>query len=143
MVIEVHVVMNYAHTTVHNAITMMMQIRVLRAMMAITPALLKTANQSVYTDVKHARQVPRVQHVRRDIITTMVKKIVVIVTVLKIVFAMMVSVHHVRTDITIPVMNVIVYVQVTVSRVRRILSVDLVKMGIIKVTRTTTITSLF
>jgi hypothetical protein len=111
-------------------------------MMAITPALLKTAHRHVYPDVKHACQEPRVHHARRDIITTMVKMIVVIVTVLKIVIAIMVNVHHVRADITIPVINVIGYVQVTVSRVRRLLIVDRVRMGIIKVTSTTTITPL-
>jgi hypothetical protein len=134
MVIEVLAATYDVHTTVQNAL--IVKIRVLRAMMAITPVLLETAHRSVYPDVKHAQQEPRVHHVRRDIITPMVN---LIVTVLFIVIVIMVSVCHVRTDITIPVIYVTVYVQVTVSLVRQIMIVDRVRMVIIKVTRTTTL----
>jgi hypothetical protein len=54
-------------------------------MMAIFPAMLMTAHQSVYPDVKHARQETRVHHARKVLITPMVEMIVVFVTVLKIV----------------------------------------------------------
>jgi hypothetical protein len=50
--------------------------------------------------------------------------------------------HHVRRDITIPAIYVIVYVQVTVSRVRRIPVVCRARMVIITVTKKTTLTSL-
>jgi hypothetical protein len=49
----------------------------------------------------------------------------------KIVFVIMVSVHHVRTDITIPVIYAIDYVQASVSRVLQILFVNRVRKVII------------
>jgi hypothetical protein len=124
MVIEVLVALNFVHTTVHNALIIKMSVP--GAMMAITQALPETAHQSVYPDVKHACQEPRAHHARRDMITQMVKMIVVIITVLKSVIVIMVSVHHVRTDITITVIHVIVSVQATVSRARQIWIVDCV-----------------
>jgi hypothetical protein len=108
MVIELLAATYYVHTTVQNALSM--KIRVLSAMMAITPALIKTAHQSVYPDVEHARQEPRV--------------------------------HHAWRDTTILVINVIVHVHLTVSRVRRLMIVDRVRMVFIKVTRTTTLITL-
>jgi hypothetical protein len=136
MVIEVVVVMKDVRITVQNVISA--QIRALRVMMDIIQVLLQTAHQNVCPDVKHALPVSIVHHARTSITTTMVELIVVIATVLKIVIVKINSVCHVRTDITIPVSHVIVYVQVTVSRVCRILIVDRVRMVIIKVTGTTT-----
>jgi hypothetical protein len=140
MVIEVLDVMNYVHTIVQNAQVIIKH--VLSVMMAITQALLRTAHHNAYPDVKRARQEPRVHHAKMDIKTLWVKMIVVFVPVPKIVNVIMVNVHHVRTDITIPVIYVIIYVQVTVSRVCRVRIVDRVRMVIIKVTRMTTLISL-
>jgi hypothetical protein len=82
MVIELLAATYDVHTTVQNAL--IMKIRVLSAMMAITQVMLETAHQNVYPDVKHARQEPRAHHAWRDIITLMVKMIVVLVFVLKL-----------------------------------------------------------
>jgi hypothetical protein len=138
MAIVVLAVMKNVYTTVQNVITLKIQKTALRVMMDIILVLLETAHHNVYLDVKHARQVPRVHHARRDIIMTMVTKTVAIVTVLKVVIVKIISVCHVRTVITIPVLIVIAYVQVTVSIVQLILIVDRVRMGILKVTRITT-----
>jgi hypothetical protein len=140
MVTEVLDVTLNVNTIVQNA--QIMKILVLRAIMAIIPALLETAHQSVYPVVKFARQEPRVHHARRDMITPLVEMIVLFVAVLKIVIVKMVNAHHVRTGITISEHRVIVYVQVTVSCVHRILIVACVRMVIIKVPSTTTITPL-
>jgi ABC-type antimicrobial peptide transport system permease subunit len=107
MVIQVLAATHDVHTIVQDAITTMMKIRVLRVMMAITPALIKTAHRSVYPHVKHAHPKPRVHHAKRDTITLLVK---IIVTVLKIVTVKIISVCHVKTDIMIPVIHVIAYV---------------------------------